>query len=62
MMWSSCGFTPCTPHCSLMPFNDADEEFAATCSVLFQRQAEFYLDPGLGAYLAKLFADVAQMA
>ena len=50
----------------LMLFNDADEEFAATCSVLFQRQAEFYLDPEslamTGAYLAKRLADVAQMA
>ena len=50
----------------LMLFNDADEEFAAKCSVLFQRQAEFYLDPEslamTGAYLAKRLADVAQMA
>ena len=29
----------------LLLFNDADDEFPATCSVLFQRQAEDYLDP-----------------
>jgi hypothetical protein len=48
----------------LMLFNEADEEFAATCSVLFQRQAEFYLDPEslamTGAYLAKRLAEVAR--
>ena len=29
----------------LLLFNDRDDEFPATCSVLFQRQAEDYLDP-----------------
>lgn len=29
----------------LLLFNDGDDEFPATCSVLFQRQAEDYLDP-----------------
>ncbi|MCP4120034.1 MAG: DUF3786 domain-containing protein [Desulfobacteraceae bacterium] len=29
----------------LLLFNDHDDEFPATCSVLFQRQAEHYLDP-----------------
>ena len=41
----------------LLLFNDADDEFPAQCTVLFQRQAEFYLDPEslamIGAYLAK---------
>ena len=26
-------------------FNDRDDEFPATCSVLFQKQADDYLDP-----------------
>ena len=29
----------------LLLFNDCDDEFPATCSVLFQKQAEHYLDP-----------------
>jgi hypothetical protein len=29
----------------LLLFNDQDEEFPAQCSVLFQKQAEYYLDP-----------------
>ena len=29
----------------VMLFNDADHEFSATCSVLFERRAENYLDP-----------------
>jgi len=29
----------------IMLFNDADAEFSATCSVLFERRAENYLDP-----------------
>jgi hypothetical protein len=29
----------------LLLFNDGDDEFPATCSVLFQRQVEHYLDP-----------------
>ena len=29
----------------LLIFNDRDDEFPATCSVLFQKQAEDYLEP-----------------
>lgn len=29
----------------VMLFNDADDEFSATCSVLFEKRAENYLDP-----------------
>lgn len=29
----------------LLLFNDSDDEFPASCSILFQRQAEEYLDP-----------------
>ena len=29
----------------VMLFNDTEDEFSATCSVLFQRRAENYLDP-----------------
>ena len=29
----------------LLLFNDGDEEFPAQCSLLFQKQAEYYLDP-----------------
>lgn len=29
----------------LLLFNDKDEDFPAHCSVLFQKQAEYYLDP-----------------
>ena len=29
----------------LLLFNDGDEEFSAKCTVLFQKQAEYYLDP-----------------
>lgn len=29
----------------LLLFNDSDEEFPAECSILFQKQAEYYLDP-----------------
>lgn len=29
----------------LLIFNDRDDEFPAACSVLFQKQAEDYLDP-----------------
>lgn len=29
----------------LLLFNDNDDDFPATCSMLFQRQAEHYLDP-----------------
>jgi hypothetical protein len=41
----------------LLLFNDGDEEFPAQCTVLFQRHAEFYLDPEslamTGAFLAR---------
>jgi hypothetical protein len=41
----------------LLLFNDGDEEFPAKGTVLFQRQAEYYLDPEslvmTSAYLAK---------
>jgi hypothetical protein len=41
----------------LLLFNDSDEEFPAYCSVLFQKQAEYYLDPEslamTSAFLAK---------
>lgn len=41
----------------LLLFNDADEEFPAQCKVLFQKHAEFYLDPEslamTGAFLAQ---------
>jgi hypothetical protein len=41
----------------LLLFNDRDEEFPAQCTVLFQKQAEHYLDPEsllmVGALLAK---------
>ena len=40
----------------LLLFNDIDDEFPAKCTVLFQKHAEFYLDPEslamTGAYLA----------
>ena len=46
------------PHISLLLlFNDGDEEFPAQCKVLYQQQAEQYLDPEslaiIGATLAK---------
>lgn len=41
----------------LLLFNDSDEEFPAQCSILFQKQAEYYLDPEslvmTSAFLAK---------
>jgi hypothetical protein len=41
----------------LLLFNDSDDEFPAKCTVLFQKHAEFYLDPESlamsGAFLAK---------
>ena len=41
----------------LLLFNDVDEEFPAHCTVLFQKHAEFYLDPEslamTSAFLAK---------
>lgn len=40
----------------LLLFNDADDEFPAKCTVLFQKHSEFYLDPESlamsGAFLA----------
>ena len=45
----------------LLLFNDKDEEFPAECSVLFQKQAEYYLDPEslamTSAFLAKKLTD-----
>jgi len=38
----------------LMLFNDRDEEFGATCSVLFERCADRYLDPESLAMLGRL--------
>ncbi|MCP4666106.1 MAG: DUF3786 domain-containing protein, partial [Deltaproteobacteria bacterium] len=38
----------------LMLFNDQDEEFPATCSVLFERRAEKYLDAECLAMLGRL--------
>lgn len=47
----------------LLLFNDADDEFPARCKVLFQRQAEQYLDPEslavTGALLARLLKTTA---
>lgn len=41
----------------LLLFNDGDDEFPVQCSVLFEKHAEFYLDPESlamsGAFLAK---------
>lgn len=41
----------------LMLFNDGDDEFPVKCNVLFQKHAEFYLDPEslamMGAVLSK---------
>jgi hypothetical protein len=39
----------------LMLYNDADEEFPAKCSVLFERRAEKYLDCECLAILGALF-------
>lgn len=46
------------PHIALLLlFNDRDDEFPATCTVLFQKRAEYYLDPEslamTSAYLAR---------
>ena len=45
----------------LLLFNDKDEEFSAECSVLFQKQAEYYLDPEslamTSAFLSKKLID-----
>jgi len=41
----------------VMLFNDADDEFSATCSVLFETRAENYLDPECLAMVGRcLFA------
>jgi len=37
----------------VMLFNDADDEFSASCSILFQRRAENYLDPECLAILGR---------
>ncbi len=45
----------------LLLFNDKDEDFSAECSVLFQKHAEYYLDPEslamTSAFLAKNIID-----
>jgi hypothetical protein len=38
----------------LMVYNDADDEFPATCSVLFEKRAEHYLDAECLAILGRL--------
>ncbi len=46
----------------LMLYNDADDEFSATCSVLFERRAERYLDPECLAMVgALLFASLKKL-
>ena len=40
----------------LLLFNDGDEEFPAKCTVLFQKHAEYYLDPESLAMTSALFA------
>ena len=42
----------------LLLFNDADEDFPAKCSVLFQRSVEKFLDMESVAVLGKLLADL----
>jgi hypothetical protein len=42
---------PRVPLCLL--FNDADDEFPAACSLLFERRAEVYLDPECLAMLGR---------
>lgn len=42
----------------LLLFNDADAEFPAACSVLFERRAEHYLDMECLAMTGMLFADI----
>jgi len=43
----------------VMLFNDADHEFSATCSVLFETRAEYYLDPECLAMVGRcLFTDL----
>ncbi len=40
----------------LLLFNDADDDFPATCSVLFEKRAEQFLDPECLAMLGRLFS------
>jgi hypothetical protein len=48
-------------HQFLLLFNNSDDEFPVKCTVLFQRHAEFYLDPESlamsGAFLALSLKD-----
>ena len=46
----------------LMLFNDADEEFAAQCTVLFERRAENYLDMECLAMLGMLLFEYLKSA
>jgi hypothetical protein len=46
----------------LMLFNDADEEFAARCAVLFERRAEKYLDMECLAMVGMLLFERLKMA
>ncbi len=41
----------------LLLFNDADEEFGAECSILFEKRAELFLDMECLAILGWLFSD-----
>jgi hypothetical protein len=47
----------------LLLFSDSDDEFPASCTVLFQKHAEFYLDPEslamCGAHLARLLKEAS---
>ncbi len=40
----------------LLLFNDKDEDFGAQCTVLFQKQAEYYLDPESLAMVGSVLA------
>jgi hypothetical protein len=50
----------------LLTFNDADDEFPATCSVLFEKRAENYLDMEclamVGGLLAHRLTTIAEAA
>ena len=41
----------------LLLFNDADDEFAAQCAILFERRADRYLDMECLAIIGSLLAD-----
>jgi hypothetical protein len=41
----------------LLLFNDADEDFPASCSVLYERRAERYLDMECLAMLGMMLAE-----